>query len=92
MKENRGRALLGRLKNKLTEFCSTRKKSNDGVEAKMVRVLKLVGVEIQRYHGGSLAGTDIKKMIANASFEFDEFEEILKEEHNQNKDCETTNK
>ena len=44
----------------------------------MVRVLKLVGVEIQRYHGGSLAGMDIKKVIANASFVFNEFEEILK--------------
>jgi uncharacterized coiled-coil protein SlyX len=89
---NRGRALLARLKNKLIEFRSTRKKSNAGVEAKMVRVLKLVGVEIQRYHGGSLAGMDIKKVIANASFVFDEFEEILKEERNQNKDCEMTNK
>jgi hypothetical protein len=35
---------------------------------------------------------DIKKVIANASFVFDEFEEILKEERNQNKDCEMTNK
>ena len=80
-----GRVLLARLKNKLTDFRSTRKKSNAGNGAMMVRVLNLVGVEIQQYH-------DIKKVISNASFVFNEFGEILKEECNQNKDCEITNK
>jgi len=74
----KGRALLARLKKKLTEFRSTRKKSKDGIESQMLRVLKIIGVELTRYHGGSLAGMDIKKVIANASFVFDEFAKILK--------------
>ena len=75
----RGRTLLARLKKKLTEFRSTRKKGKDGMETKMLRVLNTIGVELQRYHGGSLAGMDIKRVIANASFVFGEFANILKE-------------
>jgi hypothetical protein len=47
-------------------------------------VLKSIGVELTRYHGGSLAGTDIKKVIANAAYVFDEFADILKKEENRN--------
>ena len=63
-----------------------------GVEAKVVWVLDVVGVEIQRYHSCSLAGMDIKKLFANASFVFDEFEEKMKEKRDQNNDCEMTDK
>ena len=44
----------------------------------MTVVLNSIGVELALYHGGSLAGMDIKKFIANASFVFDEFSKILK--------------
>ena len=43
----------------------------------MTVVLNSIGVELALYHGGSLAGMDIKKFIANASFVFDEFSKIL---------------
>jgi hypothetical protein len=96
-----GKKLLARLKKKLTEFRSVRKKSNDGIESQFLDVLKSIGVELTRYHGGSLAGTDIKKVIANADYLFDEFAIILKSEGNRKEDspmsdadidrfCETT--
>jgi len=53
----------------------------------MLKVLKLIGVEPTRYHGGSLAGMDIKKVIGNASFVFDEFAKILKDEARKNNHC-----
>jgi hypothetical protein len=58
----------------------------------MVWVLNLVGMAIQQYHGRSLLGMDPKKLIVNASFVFDEFETILKEERNQNQECELADK
>ena len=45
----------------------------------MVDDLKPVCVEPTQYHGGSLIGTDKNKVIANATFIFDEFEKILLE-------------
>ena len=56
----------------------------------MLRVLKMIGVELTRYHGGSLAGMDTKKVTANATFLFDRFAGILKEERDKNRDCEMT--
>jgi len=50
-----------------------------GLETKMFRVLKSIGVELTRYHGGSLMGKDIKKVMDNASYIFDEFKKILKD-------------
>ena len=73
-----GRTLLARLKKKLTKLRSTRKKSNGGIDSQMAVVLKSIGVEPTQYHGCNLAGMDIKKLIANASFVFDEFPKILK--------------
>ena len=71
--------MLKNMKEKLTKFRQTRKKSDDGIESKMLDVLKTVGVELTRYHGGSLNGVDIKKVIGNAAYIFDEFAVILKE-------------
>jgi hypothetical protein len=45
-KVTKGRKLLGRLKKSLTKFRSDRKKSKDGMESKMLRVLKSIGVEL----------------------------------------------
>jgi hypothetical protein len=78
-KVTKGRSLLARLKKSLTKFRSDRKRSKDGMESKMLRVLKSIGVELTRYHGGSLNGMDIKKVIANSAYVFDEFATILKE-------------
>ena len=47
-------------------------------------MLNLIGMAIQQYPGRSLLGMGPKKLIVNASFVFDEFETILKEEHNHN--------
>lgn len=58
-----------------------------GVDARMVKVLRNIGVELTRYHGGSLTGMDINKLIANAPYVFDEFAKILKSEHQQNPHC-----
>jgi len=43
-----------------------------------MKVLKRIGVQLSRYHGGSLNGKDIKKVMDNAFFVFDEFATILK--------------
>ena len=75
---DKGRGMITRLKKKLVEFRSERKKSDGGLEDLMLRVLRSIGIELTRYHGGSLAGMDVKKLIANASFVFDEFASILK--------------
>ena len=74
----KARAFSTRLKERLTSMRSERRRK-DGMEAKMEEVLKKVNVEIQRYHGGSLTGKDILKVVANATFIFDEFAKIFKE-------------
>jgi hypothetical protein len=78
-KVSKGRSLLTRLNKQLADFRSERKRSDNGIENKLLSVLKSIGVELTRYHGGSLAGIDIKKVIANASYVFDEFAKILKQ-------------
>ena len=45
-----------------------KKSKTDDVEANVVQVLNLFGVEIQRYHGGSFARMDVEKPIVDASF------------------------
>jgi hypothetical protein len=42
-------------------------------------VSKEIGVELSSYHGGSLNGKDIKKVMNNASHIFDQFAAIFKE-------------
>ena len=58
----------------------------------MLRVLMEIGVELTRYHGGSLAGVDIKRVIANAPFVFSKFATILKDEKRKNPNCTLTDK
>ena len=41
------------------------------IETKVFKVLKDIGVELTSYHGGSLNGKDIKKVMNNASHVFD---------------------
>jgi hypothetical protein len=42
-------------------------------------VLKEIGVELSSYHGGSVNGKDIKKVMINASHIFDQFAVIFQE-------------
>ena len=72
------RTYLGLLKKNKKEFRSIRKKDGESLESKMMKVLQTIGVELTRYHGGSLNGKDIKTLTNNASFVFDEWAKILK--------------
>ena len=47
------------------------------IETQVFKVLKEVGVELSSYHGGSLNGKDIKKVMNNASHIFDQFAVIF---------------
>ncbi|KAL7529504.1 hypothetical protein ACHAWF_003005, partial [Thalassiosira exigua] len=73
------RIFLAELKKKLKSFRSDRHKAGEGLESKMFRVLKEIGVELTRYHGGSLNGKDIKTTIENATYVFDKWSDILVE-------------
>ena len=86
----RGKAYLKTLKTKIATSKSEHKKDGDGIEAKLFQVLKIkYGVKIQAYHGGTLTGKDIQKVMENASAIFTEFASILKA--NKRKDCELCN-
>ena len=68
------------MREKIKVFESERKRSGDGIETKMFNVLKTVyGVKIQAYHGGSLTGKDIQKLMQNSGEIFSIFATILKE-------------
>ena len=54
-------------------------------ETKVFQVLKEIGVELSFYHGGSLNGNYIKKVMNNASHIFDQFAVIFQE--GKRKDC-----
>jgi len=54
-------------------------KRPDSIETKIFKVLKEIGVELSAYHGGSLNGKDIQKVMNNAAYVFDEFATIFKE-------------
>ena len=48
------------------------------IETKIFKVLKEIGVEFSSYHGGSLNGKDIRKVMTNACYIFDTFATISK--------------
>ena len=54
-------------------------KTEDSIDTKLFKVLKEIGVELSSYHGGSLNGNDIKKVINNAGHIFDKLVVIMKE-------------
>jgi hypothetical protein len=47
-------------------------KAPDSIETKLFKVLKAIGLELSSYHGGSLNGKDIKKVMNNATYIFDQ--------------------
>ena len=64
---------------KLKGMQATKGKQEGSVDTKLFKVLKKVGVELSSYHGGSLDGKDIKKVMNNATFTFEELAIIMKE-------------
>ena len=43
-------------------------KDQQSIETKIFKVLKEIGVELSSYHGGSLNGKDIRKVMTNACY------------------------
>ena len=74
---------------KLKQIRSAKVKSPDSIETKMFKVLKTIGVELSSYHGGSLNGKDIKKVMNNATYVFDQLALIF--EDLKRSDCLLTN-
>ena len=67
------------IKEKCDELKSARKKSGDGIEAMLFQVLfNQYKVELQAYHGGTMTGKDIMKVMENAHEIFPLFATILK--------------
>ncbi len=64
---------------KLKGMQAAKEKQEGSVDTKLFKVLKEVGVELSSYHGGSLNGKDIKKVMDNATFIFEELTVIMKE-------------
>ncbi len=54
-------------------------KGRGSIEIRMFDVLKEIRVELSSYHGGSLSGKDIKKVMNNATHIFDQVADIFKE-------------
>jgi hypothetical protein len=57
---------------KLKKIRSVKVKAPDSIETKLFKVLKTIGVELSSYHGGSINGKDIKKVMNNATYVFDQ--------------------
>jgi len=58
---------------KLKAMRTSKVKDQGSIETKIFSVLKEIGVELSAYHGGSLNGKDIKKVMNNACHIFDRF-------------------
>jgi hypothetical protein len=88
-KLEKARSKLTDQQTKLTEMRKSKVGQQDSIETKVFKVLKEVGVELSSYHGGSLNGKDIKKVMNNATHIFDKFATIFKE--GKRVDCQMTN-
>ncbi len=76
-KLKKARRTLADQQNKLKEMRKT-KRGHKSIETKVFKVLKEIGVELSSYHGGSLNGKDIKKVMNNATHIFDQFAAYLR--------------
>ncbi|KAL7525693.1 hypothetical protein ACHAXR_001117, partial [Thalassiosira sp. AJA248-18] len=73
------RAYLKKIKKEIKDFKKSRRRSGDGIEAEMFKILKIrYGIKLQAYHGGSMTGKDIQKFMSNAAEIFSLFAGILK--------------
>jgi hypothetical protein len=77
-KFDRARKITSSTQKNLRALQSSKAKPVTSFETKRLKVLKTIGVEQSSYHGGSLNGKDIKKVMNNVSYLFDEFSSILK--------------
>jgi hypothetical protein len=84
-KLQKARQMLADQQSKLKEMRRVKVRRQHSIETKLFRVLKEVGVELSSYHGGSLNGKDVKKVMNNATHIFDQLAAILKE--GKRKDC-----
>jgi hypothetical protein len=64
---------------KLKQIRSAKVEAPNSIKTKMFQVLKTISVELNSYHGGSLNGKDIKKVMNNGTYVFDKLALILKE-------------
>ena len=87
-KLEKARRTLTEQQTKLMEMRKSKVGQQDSIETKVFNVLKEVGVELSSYHGGSLNGKDIKKVMNNATHLFDKFAAIFKE--GKRVDCQLT--
>jgi hypothetical protein len=78
-KLKRARRTLADQQLKLKVMQAAKGKKEDSVDTKLFKVLKEIGVELSSYHGGSLNGKDIEKVMNNAAHVFKELAVIMKE-------------
>jgi hypothetical protein len=78
-KLKRARRTLADQQLKLKAIETAKGKTEYSVETKKIQILKNVGVELSSYHGGSLNGKDIKKVMNNSAHIFDKLTVIMKE-------------
>jgi hypothetical protein len=71
-KFDRARKIISSTQKNLRALQSSKAKSATSLKTKLLKVLKTIGVEQSSYHGGSLNGKDIKKVMNNVSYLFDE--------------------
>ena len=69
---DRARKNISSTQKNLRALQSSKAKSATSLETKLLKVLNTIGVEQSSYHGGSLNGKDIKKVMNNVSYLFDE--------------------
>lgn len=75
---NTSKNYLKKTKGKIKDFKNERKRSGEGIESEMVTVLKRFRIEIRAYHGGTLHGKDVRKLMNDSSDIFMLFANILK--------------
>jgi hypothetical protein len=76
-KLDRTKEIISNTQKNLRALQSSKAKSATSLETKLFKVLKKIGVEQSSYHGGSLNGKDIKKVMNNAAHLFDQFSSLL---------------
>jgi hypothetical protein len=63
---------------KLKVVQTAKGQKEQSIETNMFKMLKDIGVELSSYHGGSLNYKDIKKLMNNATYFFEELAVIIK--------------
>ncbi len=69
---------LAEQQSKLKEMRQAKVRGQQSIETKSFRVLKEIGVQLSSYHGRSLNGKDIKKVMNYFTHLFDKFASIFK--------------